>query len=190
MKKVISISFLFAFVIYFVQGQNSAEKWEAWSARLAEKAERLAEQFSHEVEVSAEELAVLAEDLAADVEERFDNGDFEVQVKGWPDRVFKHTDESTGYLGIHSEHLSKKKAERLGFKNRYGSYVSKVVKNSAAEKAGLQPFDYIYGVEDQRTSDNQDLSDILDDYEPGEEVTLHFIRKGEKKNSEGRAGRL
>src|SRR5690606_6134494 len=57
----------------------------------------------------------------------------------------------------------------------------KVVKNSAAEKAGIQPFDYIYGVEDQRTSDNQDLSDILSDYEPGEEVTLFFIRKGQQK---------
>ena len=156
---------------------QSEDKWETWADNLAEKAERWAERFSEQAERSAEHLASAAEDIAADIEESFDRGDFDIHFNN-----DQHSQwHSTGYLGIHSDHISRAKAEKLGFKNKFGSYVSKVVKNSSADKAGLQPFDYIYGVEDQRTSNNQDLSDILADYESGEKVKLYFVRNGQEK---------
>ncbi|MEO1261567.1 MAG: PDZ domain-containing protein [Bacteroidota bacterium] len=186
MKNLFTTILLLTFILSSGQAQNS-DKWETWAENIAESAERLAENVSRDMERNAAEIAIAAENLALDIEERFDNGDFNVQFN-WRDKLELGSDHHTAYLGIHSDHISKKKAERLGFKNMYGSYVTKVVRNSAADKAGLQPFDYIYGAEDQRTSNNQDLSDILADYEPGDKIDLHYIRDGQKKTTKVELG--
>jgi S1-C subfamily serine protease len=89
-----------------------------------------------------------------------------------------HNEQDRPYLGIYTNEVSEAKAALLGFPNEYGSYVSRVVPNSSAEKAGLQPFDYVYGINDARTSRYDDLTDLLEAYEPGDEVTIHYIRNG------------
>ncbi len=180
MKKIISTIASFLLLLSLSTAQIS-EKWEAWSEDLADKTEKLAEKISADAERSASHFSVLAEDFAANISQRFENGDFVIRMDDLTNGVYFSGDHLTGYLGIHSDHISKRKAEKLGFENKYGSYVSRVVKNSAAEEAGLQPFDYIYGVNDQRTSNNQDLTDVLEDFDPGKKVTLHFIRKGQSK---------
>ncbi|MEZ4934242.1 MAG: PDZ domain-containing protein [Saprospiraceae bacterium] len=186
MKKFISNLVVLFTLVSFCQAQNG-EKLETWAENLALKVERLAERFSQNAEESFVELSDIAEELADDIEEKFDDGDFDIRLKG-SEKNWKHQSQDVGYLGIHSDHISKEKADRLGFKNKFGSYVTKVVKNSAAEKAGLQLFDYIYGVEDQRTSDNQDLTDILSDYDSGESVTIYFIRNGKEKSATVKLG--
>jgi|GEM_PF-596914 len=82
------------------------------------------------------------------------------------------------FLGIESERVSKEKAKKLGFDNPFGSYVSKVLGNTAAERAGIQVFDYVFGIDDFRTSREENISDLLNKFEPGDEVTVHFVRKG------------
>ncbi len=165
---------------------QSEEKWDRLADRLAEKAdqiaesaERNAERLAYFAERNATKIEAEAERLANEFERKWGR-DWEVKIRQknrrhsyemTPDRVF---------LGIEANEISDEKARRLGFDNHFGSYVSKVFENSAAKEAGLQPFDYIYGVDDQRTSNNQDLSDILEDFKAGEDVTLYFIRKGEK----------
>ncbi len=187
MKNLI-FTFLVLLTVVSLATAQSEDKWEKWAENLAEQAERLAEQVGATAERSAEHLAIAAEDLAANIEEKIERGDFDIHFNDLPDGVHFSSLHNTAYLGIHSDHISKEKAEKLGFKNKYGSYVSKVVKNSSAEKAGLRPFDYIYGVEDQRTSNNQDLTDILADYEPGEKVKLYFVRSGQEKTVEVELG--
>lgn len=91
------------------------------------------------------------------------------------------TGDVRGFLGIQSETLSKEKARVLGFDNIYGNYVTRVLGNTAAEKAGLAPFDYVYGVNDERTSANRDIADLLRAHKPDEEVTVHFVRNGTKQ---------
>lgn len=91
------------------------------------------------------------------------------------------TGDVRGFLGIQSETLSKEKARVLGFDNIYGNYVTRVLGNTAAEKAGLTPFDYVYGVNDERTSASRDIADLLRAHKPGEEVTVHFVRNGTKQ---------
>ncbi len=95
---------------------------------------------------------------------------------------FSRTARSSDYafLGIYSNPISAEKAQKLGFDNRYGSYVTGVMDRSAAKKIGLQPFDYIVGIDEYRTGKNQDLTDILRKYDVGESATLHFIRQGRK----------
>lgn len=95
---------------------------------------------------------------------------------------------SQGFLGVQSENLPREKAEILGFENIHGNYVTRVLENTAAEKAGLQPFDYIYGINEARTSRSEDLADLLSGYQAGEEVAVHFIRNGKKQTIQVRLG--
>lgn len=85
---------------------------------------------------------------------------------------------NNAFLGIYSEDLSKDKAERLQIENRHGSYITSVFENSAASEAGLQAFDYIYGIDEYRVGEDQSLTSILRKYNAGEKAEVHFIRKG------------
>lgn len=98
--------------------------------------------------------------------------------------VSEYTPDDWGYLGIYSTTVSSQKAEKLNFANKYGSYVTRIIDNTSAEQIGLQPFDYVYGVNDDRTNRDESLTKILKRYKPGEKVTIHFIRDGKNKSKE------
>lgn len=193
MKNIISLLVAIVFFSTATFAQNE-DVWEERGERIAKKAERLAdraERLATRVERQAERTAtnweIRAERIAEDFERTFDR-EWNVRVNGdGPEEIFVG-DLGQAYLGIHSDDISKEKARKLGFRNIYGSYVTRVVAGSGAAEAGLQPFDYIYGVEDQRTSNNQDLTDILADYEPGDEVTLHFVRNGDEMTAQAILG--
>jgi len=91
-------------------------------------------------------------------------------------------DAKTAFLGIYTEDMSKSKAEKLQFENPYGSYVTSIVKNTAADRLGLQGFDYVVGVNTEEMSRDKNLTRLLRQYESGETVTVHYIRQG-KRNS-------
>lgn len=94
----------------------------------------------------------------------------------------------TPFLGVYSNGISEKKARLLDFDNSEGSYVTGVIGNTAAEKAGLQAFDYIYGIDEYRTDRGRSLTGILRKYEPGDEVVVHYYRKGDKYTKKVRLG--
>lgn len=85
--------------------------------------------------------------------------------------------EGQPFLGINRETISREKAEWLGYDNANGTYVSKVLKGSAAEKAGVRIFDYLVGIDEYRVGDQQDISAILRKYMANDRVQLHVIRK-------------
>lgn len=97
---------------------------------------------------------------------------------------YSQDDEETAFLGIESNSISKEKAKALGFDNPYGRYITRVVKNSVAEKAGLQPFDYVYAINDYQMSENKDLEDILEKFKPGSKVTVYYIRQNKKQTAD------
>lgn len=88
------------------------------------------------------------------------------------------------FLGINYEKLSSEKAKILGFKNPYGDYITKVIKNTAAERAGLQIFDYIYGMDDYRVERENNLGKALKKYHAGDKAIVHFYRKGRALSAE------
>ncbi|MDF1866167.1 MAG: PDZ domain-containing protein [Saprospiraceae bacterium] len=90
---------------------------------------------------------------------------------------------TSAFLGVESNSISYDKAEKLGFDNPHGSYVTKVFKNTAAHAADLKPFDYIVGIDNQETSESEDLTDLLGDYETGDKATVHYIRQGKKRSA-------
>ena len=82
------------------------------------------------------------------------------------------------YLGVYLEGISEEKAVLLGADNPYGSYVTRVIPGSAAEKAGLKPLDYVVGIDHHKVDDDTDLHDLLQVYDAGNEATLHLYRQG------------
>ena len=88
-----------------------------------------------------------------------------------------------GFLGIKLAELSEFKAETLGFDNNYGAYVKYVYPASPADQAGIQIFDYIIEVNGSSLKKNRRLSDALSDFDPGDKVSLSFIRNGVVKNA-------
>ncbi|MCB9322791.1 MAG: PDZ domain-containing protein [Lewinellaceae bacterium] len=87
-------------------------------------------------------------------------------------------DSEKAYLGINYALLSSEKASLLGFNNPYGDYVTKVIKNTAADRDGIQIFDYIYGLNDFRVGKDNHLGKVLNKYQPGDKVVFHIYRKG------------
>jgi S1-C subfamily serine protease len=177
MKYALGLIYTMLFCSSFILAQNSDDNWEELSERLAAKAERIAEQAARQAERTATKWEVAAERYAEAAERQW-NRKWKPRIERFPGKMADNCCPDAVFLGIESSGLSDEKARKLGITNLYGSYVTKVIEGSAAQEAGLLPFDYIYGVNDQRTSDNQDLADIIEDFKPGEEVTLHIVRQG------------
>ena len=95
----------------------------------------------------------------------------------------------TPFLGVYSNGISRNKAKKLQFENNEGSYVTGIIGNTAAEKAELQPFDYIFGIDEYRTDYGRSLTYILKKYDPRDEVTIHYYRNGEKQQKKVRLGK-
>lgn len=91
--------------------------------------------------------------------------------------------DQSAFLGIYSNSVSEEKAKKLGFDNQHGSYVTRIITNTAAEKAGLQAFDYVYGINDYRANKDVSLTEIIKKFKTGDQATVHFIRNGEKQSA-------
>ncbi len=92
--------------------------------------------------------------------------------------------EERAFLGISSNMLTTEKVTALGFDNAYGSYVTEIIPGTAAEKAGLKPFDYVFGIDEHRTGPEADLTDLLKKYKAGDKAMVHFIRQGKAMTAE------
>ena len=173
MKNLLITLFITGLMVVTGSAQNN-DDWSEWFDSLADKIECLAERVGEEAGKHAEKLAGKVEDRAEDFEAWVDERVFNLQAN---DRCFYG---DGAFLGVFVKRISTKKAAALGFDNPYGSYVSGIVKGTAAEKAGLMPFDYIFGIDEYRTGENQSLRDILLKYDAGDEAVVHFFRKGKK----------
>lgn len=88
------------------------------------------------------------------------------------------THPSKAYLGVNYNHIETSKAKELGFDNKYGVYITEVFENTAAEKIGIQPFDYITGINDQPFTAHQRFKHSMQDYKAGDQASLQMIRDG------------
>ena len=94
-------------------------------------------------------------------------------------------------LGIASLAIGPDLAEQIGLPADYGVLVQKVVPGGAAERAGLRggtqqvlvgntPIylggDFIVGIDDDRVTNPQDISEIMDRHQAGDTVTITFFR--------------
>jgi len=84
-----------------------------------------------------------------------------------------------GYMGISIQTLSGKDAEDLDYSSG-GALVAKVEKGSAAEKAGLQKWDLIVGINGEAVKKADELSTRIAELNPGDKVVLEIYRKTAK----------
>ncbi len=91
--------------------------------------------------------------------------------------------ESQSYLGVTSNILHPAKAEKLNLDPPYGAYITMVTPGTAAEKAGLKPFDYITSIGDVPLNRDNNLGEVLSSYRPGNLTTISFIREGKAGTS-------
>jgi len=98
-------------------------------------------------------------------------------------------------LGIASLAIGPDLAEQIGLPDDYGVLVQKVVPGGAAERAGLRggtqqaylgntPIylggDFIVAIDDDRVTNPQDISEIMDRHQAGDSVTVTFYRGSRK----------
>jgi S1-C subfamily serine protease len=98
-------------------------------------------------------------------------------------------------LGISSLAIGPDLAEQIGLPADYGVLVQKVIPGGAAERAGLRggsqqaylgntPIylggDLIVGIDDERVTNPQDISEIMDRHQAGDTVTLTFFRGSQR----------
>lgn len=84
-----------------------------------------------------------------------------------------------GYLGVHAEKVSKDEKEEFGV--AFGVLVIKVIKDEAADKAGIKKYDVIQYVNDEKIRRTGDLVEVVRDNKPGTKVKIKLVRDNKEK---------
>jgi serine protease Do len=82
-----------------------------------------------------------------------------------------------GYLGVRPQEVSPTLARSYGLDDTFGALVTSIVKDSPAEKAGLEKGDLITAVGGQRLESSRLLSRRIAEAEIGEALEITYIRK-------------
>lgn len=92
--------------------------------------------------------------------------------------------EPKAWLGIRMQSLSPQLGEHFGTKK--GVLISEVIEGSPAEKAGLEAGDVITKIGDDGVEETHNVSTILADFEPGDNVEIHIVRDGKSMSKEAK----
>ena len=80
------------------------------------------------------------------------------------------------YIGIHILDLNSRIAEELELKSANGVFIAKVLKNSAAEKAGIKSYDVITKINNREINTVSQLNEIIIQFNPGDEIKCTVLR--------------
>jgi serine protease Do len=86
-----------------------------------------------------------------------------------------------GILGVEGGELNSTASKELGVTQTQGFYISKVSKNSGAEKAGLSKGDIIVKLDDQNIATYADLSGYINTKRPNDVVKVTYMKDGNTK---------
>ena len=86
--------------------------------------------------------------------------------------------QESAFLGIYVEPITTLLYEDLGLSHDNGGYVSGVIPNTPAEKAGIMEGDIIIGIDNRQVSLDQTVTQIKDFYRPGDSASIHYFRGG------------
>jgi serine protease Do len=86
-----------------------------------------------------------------------------------------------GYMGVRLQKLTPELAENFGLEGSKGAIITKVMKDSPAEEAGIKFEDIIIEFQEKPVENSRDLMKRVAMLTPGTEVELVVWRNGEKK---------
>lgn len=83
-----------------------------------------------------------------------------------------------GYLGIGIQAVGADMADALGIDKNKGEFVTRIVKDEAADKAGLKEGDIVLKVNGRDITPDETLSYIVANIKPGTRIPLDILREG------------
>jgi serine protease Do len=83
-----------------------------------------------------------------------------------------------GYLGVRIQDITDEFAAALGIPKNRGSYIQSVEPGGPAEKAGLKPGDVVTAVNGKEVTQDQSLSYLVNNLQPGARVPITLLRDG------------
>lgn len=104
------------------------------------------------------------------------------------EQLAEHGEVRRGQLGVRIGDVSPEDVELLGLDSPKGAVVGEVVKDSAAEAAGIEPGDVVVRLNDEDVRDSQDLRNRIGMASAGDEVELVLMRDGKTRNVEATLG--
>ncbi|MGR5132804.1 Do family serine endopeptidase [Vibrio alfacsensis] len=103
-------------------------------------------------------------------------------MKSLTEQILEFGEVKRGMLGVQGGEMTSELAEALGYESSKGAFVSQVVPDSAAAKAGLQAGDVIVSVNGKSINTFSELRAKVATLGAGKEITLGVIRDGKSKN--------
>lgn len=101
-------------------------------------------------------------------------------VKNIMQQLVQHGEVKRGRLGAQAQDLTPQLAKAFELKYRRGAIITQVVKDSAADMAGLKPGDIVTHINGKRVKDADTLRNTIGLLRVGEQVTLKILRDGNK----------
>ncbi|MEQ8925813.1 MAG: trypsin-like peptidase domain-containing protein [Fulvivirga sp.] len=103
-------------------------------------------------------------------------------VKKVMDDLLEYGEVQRGLLGIRIGDVTARLAEARGLDVVNGVFVSYVNDNSSAQEAGIEQGDVIIGINEIEVTNVSELQELVARNRPGDEVTVTYIRKGERNS--------
>jgi len=102
--------------------------------------------------------------------------------------VFSDHPRHGGWLGVSVQDVTKRLAEKKHLKTSAGAYVTDVVDDSPADRAGLQEGDVIVTFDDKKIDDSEDLVRDVSKAKPETEVKVDVVRGDGQKTFTAKLG--
>lgn len=103
-------------------------------------------------------------------------------MKNLTEQILEFGEVKRGMLGVQGGEVTSELAEALGYESSKGAFVSQVVVDSAADKAGIQAGDIIVSINGKTISSFHELRAKIGTLGAGKKVTLGIIRDGKEKS--------
>lgn len=101
-------------------------------------------------------------------------------MKNLIDQILKYGEVKRGMLGVQGGEITSELAQAMGYESSQGAFISQVVPNSAADKAGLKAGDIITSVNGKSIDSFAELRAKVATLGAGKKITLGVLRDGKK----------
>ena len=105
------------------------------------------------------------------------------------DQTFSILIEGGGYLGIYAENISRENMSRYNMNQVRGVGVTRVIKDSPAEKAGLRKDDVILRIDGENITSVRKLNRLVSEFAPDQNVRVTISRGGTEQEVSATIGK-
>ncbi|MCG9640752.1 Do family serine endopeptidase [Vibrio sp. Isolate34] len=102
-------------------------------------------------------------------------------MKNLTDQILDFGEVKRGMLGVQGGEVTSELAEALGYESSKGAFVSQIVPDSAADKAGLKAGDIIVSINGKRIDTFSELRAKVATLGAGKQIELGVVRDGKSK---------